>query len=218
MHLFSQYSYFFCRRTLFRILTLCLGAMILAFGMFNIHNRTHITEGGILGLTLFIQHWTGITPGVSGIVLDSLCYLMGFKLLGKSFLVFAACSSVFFSMWYNLFSLFGYMLPDLSNQPLLAALAGGIFVGVGVGLIVRAGGASGGDDALALIIHKKTPLKLAQAYFITDFIVLMLSLSYIPLHKIACSLLTVTLSSFLIGKIHGLSFPKKKSQDNQSQT
>ena len=77
MHLFSRYSHFFCRRTLFRILTLCLGAMILAFGMFNIHNRTHITEGGILGLTLFIQHWTGITPGVSGIVLDSFCYLMG---------------------------------------------------------------------------------------------------------------------------------------------
>ncbi len=218
MNLFSRYRHFFCRRTLFRILTLCLGTMILAFGMFNIHNRTHITEGGILGLTLFIQHWTGITPGISGIVLDSICYLMGFKLLGKSFLVFAACSSVFFSMWYNLFSFLGYMLPDLSAQPLLAALVGGIFVGVGVGLIVRAGGASGGDDALALILHKKTPLKLSQAYFLTDFIVLMLSLSYIPIQKIACSLLTVTLSSFLIEKIHSFHLPKKKSQDTQSQT
>ena len=44
----------------------------------------------------------------------------------------------------------GPVLPDLSGQPLIAALLGGVFVGVGVGLVVRAGGASGGDDVLAL--------------------------------------------------------------------
>lgn len=218
MQLFSRYPDFFSRRTLFRLLILCIGAMILAFGMFNIHNRTHITEGGILGLTLFIQHWTGITPGISGLILDSICYLLGFKLLGKSFLVFAACSSLFFSMWYNLFSFLGYMLPDLSAHPFAAAILGGIFVGVGVGLIVRAGGASGGDDALALIIHKKTPLKLSQAYFFTDFIVLMLSLTYIPILNIACSLLTVTISSFLIGRIHAFGRESKKPQDNPTET
>ena len=43
------------------------------------------------------------------------------------------------------------MLPDLSGHPLIAAILGGLFVGVGVGLIVRQGGSSGGDDALALV-------------------------------------------------------------------
>ncbi len=86
-------------------------------------------------------------------------------------------------------------------MPLIAALVGALFVGVGVGLIVREGGASGGDDALALILNKLTGCRLAFAYFFTDFVVLMLSLTYIPLKEILYSLLTVTLSSWLVDKI-----------------
>ena len=74
----------------------------------------------------------------------------------------------------------GPVLPDLSGQPLIAALLGGVFVGIGVGLVVRAGGASGGDDVLALLLNKFTKLTLSKSYFMTDAIVLALSLTYIP--------------------------------------
>lgn len=190
------------QREIKRILTLMLGTAILAFGLFNIHNRTHITEGGVLGATLLLQNWFGITPGITGILIDSVCYILGFRILGKDFLKYALISSAGFSLFYNIFEHLGYMLPDLSNNPLLAAVAGGIFVGVGVGIIVRAGGASGGDDALALILSKITKRPIAQMYFFTDFVILMLSLTYITPFKIACSLITVTLSSFLIGKFY----------------
>ena len=73
-----------------------------------------------------------------------------------------------------------------------------LFVGIGAGLIVRRGGASGGDDALALILHQVTGWKISRSYFFTDFVVLMLSISYIPLRNIFFSLLTVTLSSAVI--------------------
>ena len=64
------------------------------------------------------------------------------------------------------------MLPDLTPWP-LAALLGGVFVGVGVGLIVQQGGSSGGDDALALVIHKLTGWRLSRAYLFTDLTVLL---------------------------------------------
>ena len=86
------------------------------------------------------------------------------------------------------------MLPDLSSQPLAAALLGGLFVGIGVGLIVRQGGSSGGDDALALVISKVAKCRLSFAYLFTDLTVLALSLSYIPLNRILFSVVTVTLS------------------------
>ena len=57
------------------------------------------------------------------------------------------------------------------GDSVLAALAGGLFVGVGVGLVVRAGGASGGDDALALIIARISRLPISLAFFFTDFTV-----------------------------------------------
>ncbi len=184
--------------------SLLLGACVLAFGLFNVHSQSQITEGGVLGMTLLLQHWLKISPGISGFLMDMTCYAVGFRLLGKAFLKNAVVASCGFSFFYNLFEYWGPVLPSLADMPLFAALLGGLFVGVGVGLVVRAGGASGGDDALALIIVKLTKLPIAKAYFATDFVVLMLSLSYIPVMKILCSLVTVTLSSFIIGRIHTL--------------
>ena len=183
------------------VITLLCGAFILAFGLYNIHSRCSITEGGILGATLLLQHHFGISPGVSGIVMDLTCYAVGFGLLGKTFLVNAVIASCGFSLFYNLFELFPPLLPDLSSLPLVAAVAGACFVGVGVGLVVRLGGAAGGDDALALVIQHLTKCRISTAYLVTDITVLTLSLSYIPLQKILYSLVTVMLSSFMIDKI-----------------
>ena len=181
---------------------LLLGTAILSFGLYNIHSQASITEGGVLGLQLLIQHWFGISPSIIGPVMDFMCYLIGWKILGGNFLKNAIVASVSYAFFYSLHEKMGYMLPDLSPHPVFAAVLGGLFVGVGVGLVVRSGGASGGDDALALILNRVTKAKLEQCYFITDFVVLMLSLTYIPLGKIACSLLTVSISSYVIGKIY----------------
>lgn len=184
-----------------RVGFLLLGAAILAFGLFNIHSQSHITEGGVLGMTLLLQHWLRLSPSVTAPVLDVACYLLGLRFLGAGFLRWALAGSAAFSAFYRLYESFGYALPDLGGRPLLAAVLGGLFVGVGVGLIVRAGGASGGDDALALVIAKVTRCPLSRAYLATDLTVLTLSATYIPLHKIACSLVTVTISSFCIERI-----------------
>ena len=181
---------------------LLLGVAILAFGLFNVHSQSNITEGGVLGMTLLLKHWTGISPGITGICLDSLCYFIGFKLLGKEFLKNALIASAGFSFFYNVFERIGYIIPDLSSMPLVAAIIGGLFVGFGVGLVVKMGGASGGDDALALIIAKLSKCNISKAYLVTDLTVLLLSLTYIPVQNIFYSLITVTLSSFIIGRIH----------------
>ena len=192
------------RRELFRYAQLLLGSAILAFGLFNVHSQSRITEGGVLGTTLLLQHWFGISPSISEAMLDVCCYLLGLKYLGKSFLRYALTATGGFALSYALFERMGYMLPSMLDQPLLAAVAGGLFVGVGVGLVVRVGGAAGGDDALALVIAKLLHWPVSRAYLFTDLVVLLLSLTYIPLQNIACSLVTVTLSSFIIGKIHTL--------------
>lgn len=192
------------RREFFRYAQLLLGSAILAFGLFNVHSQSRITEGGVLGTTLLLQHWFGISPSISEAVLDVCCYLLGLKYLGKSFLRYALTATGGFALSYALFERMGYMLPSMLDQPLLAAVVGSLFVGVGVGLVVRVGGAAGGDDALALVIAKLLHWPVSRAYLFTDLVVLLLSLTYIPLQNIACSLVTVTLSSFIIGKIHTL--------------
>ena len=135
--------------------------------------------------------------------MDIACYLAAWKLLGGGFIKNAVIASLGYSFFYALHERTGHLLPYMGDKPLLAAVLGGLFVGVGVGLIVRSGGASGGDDALALILNKLTKVKLEKCYLATDVVVLMLSLSYISPMNIACSLVTVSISSFLIGKLYG---------------
>ena len=192
--------------TLKKVLLIILGAAVCSFGIHNIHQRTAITEGGVIGMMLLIDRWPGLPPAVITPVLDITCYVLAFRYLGGQFIKISVISTLSVSLFYDFWEMFPPMLPDLSAYPLAAAVLGGIFVGVGVGLIVRQGGSSGGDDALALTISHVTHWRLSRAYLFTDLVVLVLSLSYIPLQRIFFSLITVTLSSFLIGRVQDMTF------------
>ena len=191
-----------------KVLLIILGAAVCSFGIHNIHQRTAITEGGVIGMMLLIDRWLGLPPAVITPVLDITCYALAFRYLGGQFIKISVISTLSVSLFYDFWEMFPPMLPDLSAYPLAAALAGGIFVGIGVGLIVRQGGSSGGDDALALTISHVTRWRLSRAYLFTDLVVLVLSLSYIPLQRIFFSLITVTLSSFLIDRVQDISFQR----------
>lgn len=196
-----------------RILFIILGAAICSFGIHNVHQQTGITEGGVIGLMLLVENWLGISPAYITPVLDAACYLIAFRILGWRFIKISAVSTFSVSVFYKIWELFPPMLPDLSPYPLLAAVVGGIFVGVGVGIIVRQGGSSGGDDALALAISHVTHWKLSRSYLFTDITVLGLSLTYIPLKRIAFSLVTVTISSYLIDCIQSLDLHRNPCAD-----
>lgn len=182
-------------------LSIVFGSAILAFGLYNVHSISGVTEGGVLGLTLLLEHWFDISPSVSGLILNGVCYLLGFKLLGREFIAYSIIAGGGFSLFYAIFERFPPVYPQIADMPLLAAIVGSLFVGVGVGLCVRANSAPTGDDSLALSLSHLFRIGIQWVYLISDLIVLLLSLSYIPLGRIAYSLLTVILSGQLIGFI-----------------
>ena len=188
-----------------RYAIIILGTAISSFGIYNIHRQTHITEGGVLGLILLLNNWTGVTPAILTPLLDIICYAFAFRYLGWDFIKISLLSTLSLAGFFKLWEMFPPVLPNLSAYPLAAALAGGLFVGIGVGLIIGQGASSGGDDALALILSKLTHCRISHVYLATDITVLLLSLSYIPLNRIAYSLVTVTVSSLLIEQVQKLS-------------
>ncbi len=176
-----------------------LSAGFLAFGMYHVHSVADITEGGVLGAVLLIHHWLHISPALSSLVLNALCYLFGWRTFGKSFVVYSIAAALGYSAFYFVCEQFPPIYPQIAEMPLLASVVGSIFVGVGSGLCVRVGGATSGDDALAMSLSKVTKVPIQWIYLISDLVVLVLSLSYIPLSRIVYSLLTVILSGQIIG-------------------
>lgn len=186
------------------------GSALLAFGLYNIHAQSVVTEGGVLGLTLLLDHWFQISPSVSGFLLNIACYVLGWKLLGKRFVIYSTVATVGFSAFYGIFEQFNPLFPAIANKPLLASVVGALFVGVSAGLCVRIGGAPTGDDALSMSISKISHIDIQWIYLLSDLIVLLLSLSYIPLNRILYSLLTVILSGQIIGLMQKIKLPGRK--------
>lgn len=204
MSLSKRFPYFSVRRTVLAL----LGSAILSFGLYNIHAFSGVTEGGVLGLTLLLHHWFGISPSVSGLILNALCYAAGWKTLGQSFIFYSIIAGGGFSAFYAIFEQFEPLWPSLAQMPLVAAIIGALFVGIGVGLSVRAGGAPGGDDALSMALHEVLHQPIERIYLASDLIVLALSATYLPLNRLGCSLLTVILSGQLIGLIQRIPSPR----------
>ena len=180
-----------------------LGTAICSFGIYNVHDQSGITEGGALGLVLLLNHWFDIPSSLATPIIDIVCYVLAFRALGRKFLEVSAISTLSMAMFFRIWESFPPVLPSLADRPLLAALLGALFIGIGVGIVVRNGGSCGGDDALALFIHKVTGWRLSRAYLISDLTVLALSLTYIPFKKIFFSLITVTISSYILEAVQG---------------
>lgn len=188
-------------KTVFYSLIAFLASAFQAFGMYNVHSVSQITEGGVLGMTLLLQHLLTLSPAVSGFVLNAACYLLGWKTLGKRFIGFSIVAAAGFSVGYGICEQFPPLWPALNDLPLLASILGALFIGIGAGICVRIGGATCGDDALAMSLSHLLKVPIQRIYLITDLTVLVLSLSYIPLRRILYSLLTVILSGQIIGWI-----------------
>ena len=184
-----------------------LSSAFLAFGLYHVHSFSGVTEGGVLGMTLLLENWLHISPAVSGFVMNAACYAAGWKLLGREFIGYSAISAAGFSLTYRFLEQFPPLWPGLAELPLAASVLGAVFVGVGAGLCVRVGGATGGDDALAMCVSHVTRWNIQWVYLLSDFIVLALSVSYIPLSRIGWSVVTVVLSGQIIGVIQKVRLP-----------
>lgn len=176
-----------------------VGSVVVAFAMYNIHAAAGLTEGGILGLTLLIYNLWGLSPAVTSLGMNVLCYVFGWRTLGRDFLIYSFIATAGFSLSYAVFEAFPPLFPAIVDKPLLAAIVGGVLVGVGAGLCVRVEGAASGEDALAMSLARISGLGIQWVYLAMDIIVMALSLTYIPWRRIIYSLLTVFISGQTVG-------------------
>ena len=197
------------KETLKSILLIMIGATILSFGSYNFNYQNNVTEGGVLGLLLLMQHVFNISPSITSVIIVFSLFAIGTKFFGKRFLLYSVLSTITFSTTYKIWESVGFLIPSFTNNMLIASILAGIGVGVGVGLVVRGGGASGGDDVIALLGNKLLKLKVNHVYLATDSIVLFMSLVYLDIKQVFFSIIAVTISGKIISIIY------KDDEDNK---
>ena len=160
------------------ILFSLLGSAILAFGTNYIYVNSDIPEGGMIGLCLIIEHFTGIHPSISNIVITLFCYALAWRLMGTRYILNTSVATIGFSVFYAIFSseALNGLVPSMAQYPLLAAIVGAFFVEIGTAITHRYGSAPSGEQALTMAISKRGAINYGWIQFFRDFTVLSLFL------------------------------------------
>ena len=134
------------------------GSIIAAFAIEEFLIAKNILDGGIVGISIIINSLTRLSLSGLIVVLNIPFLILGLKQLGKTFAFKATYAMIIFSVFLEVFK-------DMKNataDPLLATVYGGLFLGIGVGLVMRAGGCLDGMDTLSLLISKRTSFSTGQ--------------------------------------------------------
>ena len=175
-----------------------IGAAIMAFGLVNFNIQNKLAEGGFTGITLllyFLFHWD---PSYSNLLLNVPLFFVGWKLLGRNTFLYTIIGTVSVSLFLWIFQRNSIDMPLLNDLTLAALFAGG-FTGIGLGIIFRYGGTTGGVDIIARLVHKYVGWSMGKTMFVFDACVITLSLlTYLNYRQAMYTLVAVLVSARVI--------------------
>lgn len=165
----------------FHPLAFTIDTLITIFGTFLFSSAIHIftapnqiAPGGITGISTIINHLTGLPIGGVNIVLNIPIMVFGLLNLGKWFMLKTVISSFSFTIFMD------YVLvnaPVFEGDMILAAVFGGVLMGIGLGLVLSRGGSTGGMDIINKSIQRRVPhIKLGTLTLLVDLVVITISI------------------------------------------
>ncbi len=173
-------------RRLISFIMLTTGSIIAAYALESFLIPNTILDGGVTGISIIVSKITNLPVSLLVLILNIPFVYIGYKNLGRGFLIRAVYSMVLFSVSL---SVFRYYEP-LTEQMLLATVFGGILLGVGVGLVIHFGGCVDGTESVALVISKKTTLSIGQVVLVFNLVIYSVAGLIFGLDRAMYSLLT----------------------------
>jgi uncharacterized membrane-anchored protein YitT (DUF2179 family) len=147
-----------CKNTLFKVLGLTLGAVIYTAGLDLFLVPNHVIDGGVIGISLMLQHLLGIPFSLLVVLLNLPFFYLGYRRLGRGIAAAATYAIVVVAVCSSFFS----RMAPVSIDPLLATIYGGILIGIGVGIVIRCGGSTDGSEILAIVLDNNTSFSVGE--------------------------------------------------------
>lgn len=173
---------------------LVIGAVIAAFAIEAFLVPCTILDGGIVGISIMINNLSGISLGMLTLALNIPFLLAGMRKLGAKYIVKSAVAMVIFSSFLEIFA----SIVDMTHEYLLAVCFGGVFLGVGVGFVIRAGGSLDGTETVAIFLNKKMNLPVGQTVLLFNVVIYTTAGFLFGFDRAMYSLLTYFITSKVI--------------------
>ena len=171
-----------------------LGAGLAAFSLDTLLLPNTILDGGINGISIIISKLTSISLSVLVLILNIPILLLGYKKIGKEFLIKSIYAMVIFAILLKIFEICN----PITNEMLLATVFGGALLGLGVGIVMKFGGCLDGTETISIILSKKTNLSVGQIILLFNLVIYSIAGYVFGIDRALYSILTYFISYKLI--------------------
>ena len=163
--------------------------------------RPHgIILGGATGLGLLITHYVNIKLSVVVMFINVVLLAIAFFFMGRKFALSTLANSILYPAIMYVFETF-IVVGKMTEDPVLSCIFGGFIMGVGIGLILKTGGSTGGTDVIAVVINKYTHVNLSVLLYCVDGIIMALQLMFSNREQIMLGIFLMALLTFTMNKI-----------------
>lgn len=185
------------KATFIDLLMIALGCAIYGISLDMISVPNKLADGGLSGISLILRHFWGINMGLSTLILNIPLILLGYRFMGKRLLAYTIWGTVslsFFLWFWRSVPIIKQL--DLEHDLFLSAISAGVLSGIGLGLVFRYNGTSGGTDIIARICQIKFGISSGKMLLFCDAVGLFASLSYLDIKHMMYTLL----ASFILSR------------------
>jgi uncharacterized membrane-anchored protein YitT (DUF2179 family) len=180
------------------ILFIVIGTAIMSFGLVTFNMQNKLAEGGFTGITLLLYFLFKWDPSYTNLILNIPLFFIGWKILGRNAFLYTILGTVGLSVFLWIFQRYTINMP-LQDDLTLAALFAGVFLGIGLGIIFRYGGTTGGVDIIARLVQKYFGWGMGKTMFLFDICVIAVSmLTYLNYKQAMYTLVAVFIGARVI--------------------
>lgn len=183
-----------------RIMWVLIGNTIYSCGIAAFVLPNDLITGGTTGIALILEHYFGLPIGLSVAIFNIVMFILAILILGKSFALTALISTFYFPWILSQFQKVQF-IQNMTDDFLLGSIFAGLMLGLGVGLVIRAGASTGGMDIPPLILNKKFGLPVSIGLYVFDFTILIIQMSFRDKERILYGILFVLIYSTLVDKV-----------------
>ncbi|WP_346867026.1 YitT family protein [Clostridium sp. UBA1353] len=198
---------FFNKSELKNYLMIMVGITILAIGINVYYSPQHLVTGGVSGLAIILQYVFRIPLWLTNIIVNIPLFIIGIKIKGMDFAKKSIFGAAFVSvaLWYTSF------IPPVQSDLLISSVFGGLFVGAGVGLVLRSSASTGGTDLLAIIIkHYLKKIPINQIMMCIDGMIIVVGLFVFGVEKAMYALISIFIVSKVVNTlVEGVNYSKE---------
>lgn len=195
---FIQKDQVFSKRWLKHYSLIVIGSFILAASFVLFITPYKIVPGGVYGISIVLHYLLGTPVGMVALAFDIPLTIIGIRILGSRFGMKTVVGFVLTAVFVDGITYFYGTEPLVEGDALLSSIFGGLFMGVGLGMIFKSRATSGGTDIVAMIISKFTRLPVGQLMIAVDSAIVLIGLIVFRDWKIPLYSLIVI---FITGKV-----------------